>query len=94
MSLEGPARKLFEEIKYRHKFPPRGEAARIKSEMASRGMGDSSPLAQLVSMAYLTVVEGVLDEFAESVINKRDVLGLSDDVAVRHVIAVPLGGEP
>ncbi len=38
MALEGLARKPFDEIKYRQKFPPREDSLRIKSEMVARGM--------------------------------------------------------
>lgn len=87
MPLEGQARQLFEEIKYKWKFPPRVKAASIKSELAVKGLGRSGALVQQVTAAYFEVVEKVLDEFADAVLDKRDALGLTQDVELTGVLA-------
>src|SRR5438876_11975569 len=87
MALEGDARRLFEELKYRHGFPPRSAAAVVKGEFASRGLGQSSMLAQAVARTYLDRVEQILDEFAKTVLDKAGALGLPGEREARAVIA-------
>src|SRR5712692_4988359 len=86
MALEGPILTLFEELKYRLKFPPRDRIPAIKSEFAVRGIAQSSMLAQAIAGEYLKVTEPVLDEFTEKVIEKRGVLGLRNEESIRRVV--------
>lgn len=87
MALEGLAGQLFEELKYKRRFPPREEAAAIKGEIAVRGLGQSGMLIQAIAKAYIEVVEQVLDEFAEAVIFRGSALGMGSDAEVRQVLA-------
>lgn len=87
MALEGAVRHLLEEVKYRHKFPPREAAAKAKSDLAVRGLARSGALLQEVSRVYLDVVRAVLDEFSNAVMTKRVALGLSSQAEVRAVVA-------
>lgn len=87
MPVEGQLRQLFEEIKYKRKFPPRDTAASIKSQLAVRGLGNSGVLIEQVTQAYLQVVEDVLDEFADAVITRVGALGLSTEAELGGVIA-------
>jgi len=79
MALEGAVRTLFEELKYRLKFPPRERIPGIQNEFASRRMGQSSMLAQTIAGEYLKVIELVLDQFTEQVIDNRVALGLGSE---------------
>ncbi len=86
MPLEGPARKLFEEIKYEHGFPPRSDAMKVKNELATRGLGNSSMLAQQIVFAYLRVVERVLDGFTDRALASGAALGLTSAAAIRDAV--------
>lgn len=77
---------MFEELKYRLKFPPRGGIPAIKNQFASRGMGQSSALAQTIAGEYLKVIEPVLDQFTEQVIRKRVALGLGSEESIRRAL--------
>ena len=57
MALEGPARRLHDEIKYRRKFPPREAAAVKKSELTVRGLGRSGSLIAEISRLYTDAAE-------------------------------------
>lgn len=80
-------RRLFEEIKYTHRFPPREAAVRIKNDLSARGMGRSGALVQKVAEVYLEVAEKVLDEFTDTVISRAGALGLEDDTELHRTIA-------
>src|SRR2546423_13267671 len=86
MPLEGLARKLFDEMKYEHGFPPRSEAVKVKNELATRGLGSSSVLAQQIVFAYLRVVEGVLDGFTDRALASGSGLGLTSVAAIRDAV--------
>src|SRR5436309_1197301 len=87
MSLGGDARELFEEIKYKRRFPPRERAARIKSDLATRGLGQSGALVEQISAVYLEDVEAVLEDFAAAVMARRGALGLTTDAELRTIVA-------
>jgi diguanylate cyclase with GGDEF domain len=87
MALEGPARRLHDEIKYRRKFPPRGAAAVKKSELTVRGLGRSGALIAEISRLYTDAAEAVIEEFADALVTKGAALGIVDDADVRRVIA-------
>ena len=86
MAVEGAVKTLFEELKYRLKFPPRERIPAIKNEFASRGMGQSSGLAQTIAGEYLKVIEPVLDQFTEQLIEKRVALGLGSEESIRRAL--------
>ncbi len=90
MPLEGLCRKLFEELKYKHDFPPRKAAGRIKSECAMRGLGRSGALVTQVAELYLESVKRLLDEFAREVTAKSQALGLRNGVEVRDAVSTAL----
>lgn len=87
MLLEGALRQLLEEILYRRKFPPRGEVTRLQGELALRGLGRSGALLQGISQLYAEAAEGVLEEFADSVIAKGTAFGLATDDDLRRAMA-------
>src|SRR5262249_33014185 len=86
MRVDGIALSSLNELKYRHGFPPRQSAAQMKASLASRGLGNSSALAQQVAGLYLAAVEKILDDFAERVFQHGPTLGLGTPQAVRHGI--------
>jgi diguanylate cyclase (GGDEF)-like protein len=86
MSVDGLARQLLDELKYKYGFPPRVAAADVKGQLASRGLGQSSALAQQVATVYLTIVEKVLDGFAGRLLEQGPALGYSTPQAIRQVI--------
>ncbi len=90
MPIEGRSRTLFDELKYRHGFPPRRAAAGIKSECALHGLGRSGVLVVRVAEAYLESVRTILDECAREVVAKREMLGLRSGVEVRDTVASAL----
>jgi hypothetical protein len=87
MALEGPARRLHDEIKYRRKFPPREAAALKKSELAMRGLGRSGTLIAEISRLYADAAEAVIEEFLDTVRRKGVALGIVDEADALQVIA-------
>jgi len=87
MALEGPVRRLHDEIKYRRRFPPREAASLKKSELALRGLGQSGALIVEISKLYADAAEGVLEEFTDTVIMKGAALGIANEADLRRVVA-------
>lgn len=87
MTLEGLLRQLFDEIKYKHKFPPREPAAIKKGQVAIQGLANSPYLVEQVCGIYMEAVERILDEFADSVLAKATTLGLIDNGTLRRAVA-------
>jgi hypothetical protein len=84
MALEGPARRLHDEIKYQRSFPPREAAALKKSELAMQGLGRSGALIAEISRLYADAAEAVIEEFSDAIITKGVALGIVDDADVRR----------
>jgi diguanylate cyclase (GGDEF)-like protein len=92
MPLEGRSRTLFEELKYKHGFPPRRAAAEVKAECALHGLGRSGALVVRVAELYLESVKAILDEFAREVVAKREMLGLRSGVQLHDTVSSALRG--
>src|SRR5713101_4509047 len=86
MTLEGTRRQLFEEIKYKRKFPPREAATRIKNALAARGLGSSGALWHEVTAIYRETVETILDDFTDALLSKRSALGIGGEAELRAVM--------
>lgn len=86
MAVEGLARKLLDDLLYRHGFPPRAEAERIPNGLAARGLGQSSILAQDVAAAYLDVIAAVLDDFVLQLTKNPAAFGLITIADVTHIV--------
>lgn len=86
MALAGTCLELFEEIKYKRKFPPRERAAVIKNELAARGLGRSGALVEEVSELYQDAVGTILDDFTDAILIKRSALGIDGEAKLRAVM--------
>jgi diguanylate cyclase (GGDEF)-like protein len=87
MALEGTRRQLFDEIKYKYKFPPRDAATRIKNDLAARGLGSSGALVEAVTAIYPMAAEAILDDFTESALSKRAALGIGGEAELVGAIS-------
>ena len=86
MAVEGLARKLLDDLLYRHGFPPRARAGQIKNSLAVRGLGNSTALAEEIAVAYVDMIKVVLDDFLLKVVRNPAAFGLSTAADVTQAV--------
>lgn len=84
--MNDQATELYEELKYRFRFPPHSKAESIKADFAERGLGLSGGCSDQVANSYLQNVEEILNEFTERIVSRRAHFGFKGIDDARNVV--------
>ncbi len=78
--MDQKVKALLEKREYGHRFPPRDEVKRLKSELNLKGALTSGAAVEQITETYLKSIEAILDEFVQDLIRNASKLSVASEM--------------